>query len=74
MLAYNFDEEQELLRPLGAVESYGEDSFTTLERIWFRPTLEIVGLSGTLLPLALPIGWRHAELPVPALARSKRCC
>lgn len=46
MLAYNFDEEQELLKPLGAIASHGEEGFSTLERIWFRPTLEITGVSG----------------------------
>ena len=35
MLAYNFDEEQELLKPLGAVAPHGEEGFSTLERIWW---------------------------------------
>ncbi|KAL4449390.1 hypothetical protein ABPG77_007034 [Micractinium sp. CCAP 211/92] len=44
IIAYNFDEEQQLLRPLGASEAFGEEGFTSLERLWHRPTLEVVGM------------------------------
>lgn len=41
MLAYNFDEERELLGPLGAAEAVGEAGYSSLERLWHRPTLEV---------------------------------
>lgn len=41
MLAYNFDEERELLGPLGATEPVGEAGYSSLERLWHRPTLEV---------------------------------
>ena len=46
ILAYNFDEQRELLGPLGASEAFGEAGFDSLERLWHRPTLEVVGLGG----------------------------
>ena len=46
VLAANYDEEKDLVDALGAVEPLGEEGFTTLERIWLRPTLELVGISG----------------------------
>ena len=36
----------EFLDDLGVSEPYGEDGFTTLERIWARPTLEVNGMGG----------------------------
>ncbi|PSC68017.1 peptidase M20 [Micractinium conductrix] len=44
ILAYNYDEQKELLTPLGASEAVGEAGYTTLERLWHRPTLEVVGM------------------------------
>ncbi|KAL4448121.1 hypothetical protein ABPG75_005340 [Micractinium tetrahymenae] len=44
IIAYNFDEEQQLLGPLGASEAFGEEGYTSLERLWHRPTLEVVGM------------------------------
>ena len=43
MLAFNFDEEGELLGPLGALGPLGEAGYTSLERLWHRPTLEVGG-------------------------------
>lgn len=43
MLRYNFDEERQLLAPLGAAAAVGEAGFTSLERLWHRPTLEVGG-------------------------------
>lgn len=45
LLAANFDD-AELTAAVGAIEPFGEAGFSTLERIWLRPTLEIVGLGG----------------------------
>ncbi|KFM27553.1 Apurinic endonuclease-redox protein [Auxenochlorella protothecoides] len=46
ILAYNYDEDEELKGGVGAVEAYGEEGFSSLERLWLRPTLEIVGFKG----------------------------
>ncbi|KAL6779987.1 hypothetical protein ACKKBG_A14560 [Auxenochlorella protothecoides x Auxenochlorella symbiontica] len=46
ILAYNYDEDEELKGGVGAVEAYGEEGFSSLERLWLRPTLEIVGFTG----------------------------
>ena len=39
-------DESEFLDDLGVSEPYGEDGFTTLERIWARPTMEVNGMGG----------------------------
>lgn len=39
-------DEQAFCRDLGAEAPYGEAGFSTLERIWARPSLEVNGLSG----------------------------
>ncbi|KAL4853058.1 Cytosolic non-specific dipeptidase [Chlorella vulgaris] len=46
MAAYGFDEQRELLGPLGASAAVGEEGYTSLERLWHRPTLEVVGIGG----------------------------
>lgn len=46
MLAYNFSDQEELLARLGAIEPHGEEGYTSLERIWHRPTLELTGVAG----------------------------
>jgi acetylornithine deacetylase/succinyl-diaminopimelate desuccinylase-like protein len=43
--ALPFDEEQ-LRRDTGVSALYGEQGFTTLERIWARPTFEVNGIGG----------------------------
>jgi acetylornithine deacetylase/succinyl-diaminopimelate desuccinylase-like protein len=40
------DADQEVLKETGAPELFGEAGYTTLERIWARPTAEINGLGG----------------------------
>ena len=45
MEAYDNDE-QEWLRSVGALAAVGEAGRSTLERLWHRPTLEVVGLAG----------------------------
>lgn len=69
MLAFNFDEEGELLGPLGALGPLGEAGYTSLERLWHRPTLEVggwVGLRGgaaglgTSRLIVLQVGCRGA--------------
>lgn len=45
MAAIPFDEEG-YLRELGLAAGWGEAGYTTLERLWWRPTLEINGLWG----------------------------
>lgn len=37
---------ESLLKSLGTNSSYGEKGFSPYERVWLRPTLEIVGLNG----------------------------
>lgn len=44
--AYGFDERAELVHGVGALSAYGEPEFSPLARLWFRPTLEIVGIYG----------------------------
>jgi acetylornithine deacetylase/succinyl-diaminopimelate desuccinylase-like protein len=39
-------DEADYLRGLGLGEAYGEPGYSTLERLWERPTLEINGVSG----------------------------
>lgn len=46
MLRFGYEEEEQLLRPLGASAAVGEAGFTSLERLWLRPTLEVVGMGG----------------------------
>jgi acetylornithine deacetylase/succinyl-diaminopimelate desuccinylase-like protein len=40
------DADQEVLKETGSPELFGEAGYTTLERIWARPTAEINGLGG----------------------------
>ncbi|PZR73481.1 MAG: peptidase M20, partial [Chthoniobacterales bacterium] len=40
------DPDAEILRETGAPELFGEEGFSTLERIWARPTAEINGIGG----------------------------
>jgi acetylornithine deacetylase/succinyl-diaminopimelate desuccinylase-like protein len=40
------DADEEVLKETGAPELFGEAGYTTLERIWARPTAEINGLGG----------------------------
>ncbi len=40
------DSDKEILNETGAPELFGEKGFTTLERIWARPTAEINGIGG----------------------------
>ena len=40
------DADEEVLKETGAPELFGETGYTTLERIWARPTAEINGLGG----------------------------
>jgi acetylornithine deacetylase/succinyl-diaminopimelate desuccinylase-like protein len=42
----NFDPERDLLDPIGVAEPYGESGYTTLERKWVRPSLDVNGLFG----------------------------
>ena len=64
MQALNYDDAVELVAGLGAVEGYGEAGYTTLERIWLRPTLEVVGLTSGF-------GGEGIKTIVPASARAK---
>lgn len=38
--------EKELMERIGVTELSGEEGYTTLERVWVRPTLEINGIDG----------------------------
>ena len=53
-----FDETQ-YLRELGLTEAHGEAGFTTLERLWERPTLEVNGVRG---------GGKYTVIPHVAVA------
>lgn len=44
ILTHNFDDTADIIDALGAVDAIGEEGYSTLERIWFRPTLEIIGM------------------------------
>lgn len=58
-----FDEDT-FCRDLGAKAPYGEEGFTTLERIWARPSLEVNGLVGGF-------GGEGSKTIVPAHATAK---
>ncbi|HYK72874.1 MAG TPA: M20/M25/M40 family metallo-hydrolase, partial [Pseudoneobacillus sp.] len=38
--------DESFIKQLGVTEMYGEEGFTTLERTWVRPTLEVNGIYG----------------------------
>ncbi len=44
--ALNFDEQRDLLQPVGVTRPHGEEDFDTLERKWARPSCDINGLYG----------------------------
>jgi len=56
--AVSFDETKYLREP-GLTEAHGEAGFTTLERLWERPTLEINGIQG---------GGKYTVIPHVAVA------
>jgi acetylornithine deacetylase/succinyl-diaminopimelate desuccinylase-like protein len=58
LAAIAFDEEK-FLTGLGLTQGYGEPGFTTLERLWERPTLEINGVTG---------GGKYTVIPHRAVA------
>jgi acetylornithine deacetylase/succinyl-diaminopimelate desuccinylase-like protein len=51
------------LHEIGAPSLHGEPGFSTLERLWLRPTLDVNGLSGG--------GWRTV---IPSAARARLSC
>ena len=61
-----FDED-EYIRSLGIPATWGEEGYTTLERQWARPTLELNGVWG---------GWQGLGIKtvLPAEARAKITC
>ncbi|MEP7023610.1 MAG: dipeptidase [Actinomycetota bacterium] len=52
-------QEKEFLSALGLAEGHGEAGYTTLERLWERPTLEVNGMSG---------GGKYTVIPHTAVA------
>jgi acetylornithine deacetylase/succinyl-diaminopimelate desuccinylase-like protein len=60
-------EEKEWLRSTGAPVTWGEKGFTTLERIWARPTLDCCGISGGFQG-------EGAKTIIPARASAKVSC
>lgn len=55
------------LREVGAPETFGEAGYTTLERLWYRPTLEVNGLWGGYTG-------EGSKTVLPAEARAKITC
>jgi acetylornithine deacetylase/succinyl-diaminopimelate desuccinylase-like protein len=51
--------DEEFLGPFGVREPHGEPGYTTLERLWERPTLEVNGISG---------GGKYTVIPHQAVA------
>jgi acetylornithine deacetylase/succinyl-diaminopimelate desuccinylase-like protein len=64
--ALPFDE-KEWLRSTGAPATSGEDGYSTLERIWARPTLDCCGISGGFQG-------EGAKTIIPARASAKVSC
>jgi acetylornithine deacetylase/succinyl-diaminopimelate desuccinylase-like protein len=60
-------DEKEWLRSTGSPAVYGEDGYTTLERIWARPTLDVCGISGGFQG-------EGAKTIIPARASAKVSC
>lgn len=60
-------DEQSYLAETGAPSTFGEPGFTTRERLWARPTLDVNGLTS---------GWQGAgsKTVLPAEARAKITC
>ncbi|KAK9909549.1 hypothetical protein WJX75_003981 [Coccomyxa subellipsoidea] len=64
--AFPFDEAAEM-ESLGALGPHGEEGFSTLERRWLRPTLEVVGIYGGFSGVGI-------KTIVPAKATAKISC
>ena len=64
--ALPFDEEK-FRREIGAVALWGEEGYTTLERIWARPTLDINGIWGGFTG-------EGSKTVLPARASAKLSC
>ena len=64
ILAMNFDDTKELVDEIGALEALGEEGFSSLERIWLRPTLEIVGIASGYAGVGI-----KTVLPATAVAK-----
>ncbi|MGH7295560.1 MAG: dipeptidase, partial [Polyangiaceae bacterium] len=60
-------DEKEWLRSTGAPSVWGEDGYTTLERIWARPTLDVCGITGGFQG-------EGAKTIIPARASAKVSC
>jgi len=60
-------DEKEWLRSTGAPAVFGEKGYTTLERIWARPTLDVCGISGGFQG-------EGAKTIIPARASAKVSC
>jgi acetylornithine deacetylase/succinyl-diaminopimelate desuccinylase-like protein len=60
-------DEREWLRSTGAPVPWGEKGYSTLERVWARPTLDCCGISGGF-------EGQGAKTIVPARARAKISC
>lgn len=60
-------DEKEWLRSTGAPATWGEKGYTTLERIWARPTLDCCGISGGFQG-------EGAKTIIPARASAKVSC
>jgi acetylornithine deacetylase/succinyl-diaminopimelate desuccinylase-like protein len=58
LAAVSFDD-SEYLRELGLSQAHGEAGFSTLERLWERPTLEVNGITG---------GGKYTVIPHVAVA------
>ncbi|HEY8090209.1 MAG TPA: dipeptidase [Polyangiaceae bacterium] len=60
-------DEKEWLRSTGSPSVWGEDGYSTLERIWARPTLDVCGITGGFQG-------EGAKTIIPARASAKVSC
>ena len=74
--------EKKYRKDLGAPKLFGESGYTTLERVWARPTFEVNGLLGgftgdgakTVIPAVVDGQGQHAPRAGSASRQDRRSC